>query len=107
MKLFIFYRIAFIVSFIILLFGSTVQASPIEYSGFNGEKILLAGFLFALIYTVLAFFMLYRSKAMETGEKLIWVVLFSAGLLFKIHFILLVVGLIFFIIGPKRLKLKA
>ena len=107
MKLFTFYRIAFIVSFIVLLFGAMVEASPEEFKGINGQNILNAGFILAFIYIVIAFIMMFQSKGMPTGEKLIWVVLFSAGLLFQVPLILFIVGLIFFIIGKKRLQQKA
>lgn len=103
MKLFTLYRITFVISFIVLLFGSIVKASPEEFFGFNGENILLLGFVTSIIYIVLAFVMMYQSKSMPMGEKLIWVVLFTAGLIFKILFILVLVGLIFFIIAQKRL----
>ena len=106
MKLFIFYRTTFILSFLVLLFGSMVKVTPEEFEGLNGDKILSAGFILAFIYIVLAFIMMFQSKGMPMGEKLIWVVLFSAGLLFQIPLILFIVGLIFFIIGQKRLQQK-
>lgn len=107
MKLFIFYRITFIISFLVLLFGSMVKVTPDEFEGMNGENILSAGFILAFIYIAIAFFMMFQSKGMPMGEKLIWVVLFSAGLLFQVPLILFIVGLIFFIIGKKRLQQKA
>ena len=107
MKLFTFYRITFIISFLVLLFGSMVKVTPDEFKGMNGEHILLAGFVVAFVYILLAFIMMLQSKQMAWGEKLIWVVLFSAGLVFQVPLILFIVGLVFFIIGPKRLQLKA
>lgn len=104
MKLFTFYRITFVISFLVLLFGSMVKVTPEEFEGMNGEPILSAGFILAFIYIILAFIMIFRSKQMQIGAKLIWVVLFSAGFVFQIPLILFVVGLIFFIIAPKRLQ---
>lgn len=107
MKLFIFYRIAFIISFLVLLFGSMVKVTPDEFEGMNGENILSAGFILAFIYIIIALVMMYQSNGMPNGEKLIWVVLFSAGLLFEIPLILFIVGLVFFFIGQKRIQQKA
>lgn len=107
MNLFIYYRITFVISFLVLLFGSMVKVSPEEFQGLNAEKILLAGFVVAFIYIGMAFFMIFKSKPTPMGEKLIWVVLFSAGLLFQLPIILFIVGLIFAVIGKKRLHQKA
>lgn len=107
MKLFTFYRITFIISFLVLLFGSMVKVTPEEFEGMNGETILLGGFILAFIYIVIAFLMMFQSKKMSMGERLIWVILFSVGLIFQIPLILFIVGLIFLIIGNKRLQHKA
>ena len=107
MKLFTFYRIAFIVSFLILLVGAIAKVSHWDLYNTSPATILMFGFLIAFIYIVIAFVMMFQSKGMPTGEKLIWVVLFSAGLLFQVPLILFIVGLIFFIIGKKRLQQKA
>lgn len=102
MKLFTFYRIAFIISFLVLLFGSMVKVTPEEFDEMNGENILSTGFILAFIYIIIALTMMYQSKGMPKGEKLIWVVLFSAGLFFQVPLILFIVGLVFFFIGQKR-----
>lgn len=104
MKLFILYRITFIVSLIILLLGSMAKISHWDLYNTSPSSILFFGFVVAFIYIVIAFIMMFQSKGMPTWEKLIWVVLLSTGFLFQIPLILFIVGLIFFIIGQKRLQ---
>lgn len=103
MNIFKYYRIAFILSFLILLAGSMIKVTHSEAGVLNGNNTLIAGLAVSVITVVLAFYMIWKSSKMVAGEKLIWVLLFSLGFVFKVGLIAFLVGLVFFFIGPKRL----
>ena len=106
MKIFKYYRIVFLLSFLILLAGSILKVANSEVGVFNGNTILISGLVTSVLAVLLAFYTIFKSSKMPAGEKLIWVLLFSLGFLFRIGFIAFLVGLIFFFIGPRRLFFK-
>jgi len=103
MNIFTYYRIVFMLSFLILLAGSMLKVMHSQVGLLNGNNTLIAGLSVSVIAVVLAFYMIWKSPKMAVGEKLIWVLLFSLGFIFKIGLIVFLVGLVFFFIGPKRL----
>lgn len=107
MNLFKYYRIAFVLSFIILIIGSVLKVTHTEFGIFNGNSLITIGLVSAVIYVALAYFMIYKSKKMAAGEKLIWVICFALGFLVNVGFISFATALVFFIIGPSRLFDKA
>lgn len=106
MNLFKYYRIALVLSFLILLAGSMLKVTHSQVGFLNGNNTLIAGLAASVVTVVLAFYMIWKSSQMVVGEKLIWVLLFSLGFLLKVGLIVLLVGIVFFFIGPKRLFLS-
>ncbi|RRA94724.1 hypothetical protein [Paenimyroides viscosum] len=103
MSLFKYYRIAFVVSFIILIIGSVVKVTHIELGFLNGNSLITIGLISSVIYIALAYFMIFKSEKMPAGEKLMWVICFALGFIVNVGFISFATALVFFIIGYKRL----
>ena len=103
MNLFTYYRIAFVLSFIILIVGSVLKVTHVELSFLNGNNLISLGLLSSVIYIALAYFMIFKSKKMPAGEKLIWVICFALGFIVNVGFISFATALVFFIIGNNRL----
>ena len=103
MKLFTYYRIAFTLSFIILMVGSVFKVTHMEWNFLNGNNLITVGLLSSGIYIALAYFMIFKSKKMPAGEKLLWVIGFALGFIVNVGFISFATALVFFFIGPKRL----
>lgn len=103
MKIFNYYRVVFLISFIVLLAGSMLKVTDSEIGVFTGDNALIIGLGTSVLAVLLAFYLIFRSAKMPAGEKLIWVLLFSLGFIFRIGFIAFTAGLVFFFIGPKRL----
>ncbi len=106
MSLFTYYRIAFVLSFIILIVGSVLKVTHVELSFLNGNNLITVGLLSSVIYIALAYFMIFKSRKMPAGEKLIWVICFALGFIVNVGFISFATALVFFIIGFKRLFYK-
>lgn len=106
MNLFKYYRIALVLSFLILLAGSMLKVTHSQFGFLNGNNTLIAGLAASVITVILAFYMIWKSSKMVAGEKLIWVLLFSLGFILKVGLIAFLVGVVFFFIGPKRLFLS-
>jgi len=107
MSLFKYYRIAFVLSFIILIVGSVFKVTHMEWSFLNGNNLISVGLISSVIYIALAYFMIFKSKKMPAGEKLIWVACFALGFIVNVGFISFATALVFFIIGHKRLFYKS
>ncbi|UUV22175.1 hypothetical protein [Paenimyroides aestuarii] len=103
MNLFTYYRIAFVLSFIILMAGSVFKVTHMEVGFLNGNHLITAGLLSSVFYIALAYFMIFKSKKMPAGEKLIWVICFALGFIVNVGFISFATALVFFFVGPKRL----
>lgn len=106
MNLFKYYRISFVLSFIILIVGSVFKVTHMELGFLNGNNLITVGLISSVIYIALAYFMIYKSRKMPAGEKLIWVICFALGFIVNVGFISFATALVFFIIGPKRLFYK-
>lgn len=106
MSLFKYYRIAFVLSFIILIVGSFLKVTHTEWGFLNGNNLISVGLISSVIYIALAYFMIFKSKKMPAGEKLIWVACFALGFIVNVGFISFATALVFFIIGSKRLFYK-
>lgn len=105
MKLFKYYRILFVLSFVILLTGSILKITHTDISQ-NATTFIYVGLFILLVCVAIAFFLIYKSKKMPAGEKLIWVMCFALGFIFNVGIISFTTALIFFIIAPSRLFYK-
>lgn len=103
MKLFKFYRIAFTLSFVLLIIGAILKVTHAEIGPINGNNMLVIGLFSSIVFIALAFYMMYKSEKMPSGEKLIWVLLFALGFITGIGLITFLAAIVFFFIGPKRL----
>lgn len=106
MNLFNYYRISFVLSFLLLIVGSMTKVTHIHMKIINAETIIAIGLFSSVGYIAIAFYMMYKSQKMPMGEKLIWVVLFALGFITKIGLITFLTAVVFFFLGPRRLLYK-
>lgn len=107
MNLFTYYRISFVLSFIILIVGSVFKVTHMELGFLNGTNLITVGLVSSVVYIALAYFLIFKSRKMPAGEKLIWVICFALGFIVNVGFISFATALVFFFIGDKRLQQKA
>ncbi|HUH26067.1 MAG TPA: hypothetical protein VLY87_05535 [Flavobacterium sp.] len=103
MKLFKYYRLAFALSFLLSAIGAILKITHAEIGLINGDNMIVAGVVSSFIFIALAFYMMYQSQKMPSGEKLIWVLLYALGFITGVGIITFLTAVVFFFIGPKRL----
>lgn len=103
MKLFKYYRLSFALSFAILALGSIFKVTHTEFQFLNGTNTIVFGLVSMIVCIALAYTLIYKSRRMPAGEKLIWVICFALGFLVNVGLISFATAVLFFFIGNKRL----
>ena len=66
------FKLAFVISFILITTGAFFKILHLP----EGEMILIAGMVVALIYIAIALYEIYGSKRITMSEKLMWTISF-------------------------------
>ncbi|RRJ88033.1 hypothetical protein EG240_14235 [Paenimyroides tangerinum] len=100
------YRILFFLNVIIMLFGALLKITHIAIGFLNGNSLMFIGKLFSALVLLIAYFLMLKSTQMKVVEKAIWMLLFGVVFVFLEGLIILLPGLLFYLIGIKRLFSK-